>query len=288
MAMRRCIPALLVAGFAALASSSAVRAGDDTIRLGTSGTFGGVTGEDDMELVRGRGGFGGGGFRGGFGGFRGGFGGFRGGVVGFRGGFGGFRGGFVGFRGGFGGFRGGFVGFRGGFGGSFVQPFVYYRPFFPVVYSQPIYYWPCGSEITVNTPSVLAQLPLDSSEGATNPYQFQSAAARPQLLPMPGAVPPGANGNQTFPYDGGPASPLPLPRPGNNGIDGQPTPQPTIPLSGKVVSASPNQVTGGTSQFTSHLISASTVSAPEQPSVNRFSYPAYGDQSLPSVRKQSR
>jgi hypothetical protein len=76
-----------------------------------------------------RGGFGGGGFRGGGGGFRGGFGG------------GGFRGGFGGFRGGFGGFRGGFGGFRGGFrSGIFIGPtfgFGFYDPFWWPAWSYP-------------------------------------------------------------------------------------------------------------------------------------------------------
>ena len=72
-----------------------------------------------------------------------------------------------------------------------------------------------------------------------------------------------------------------MPLPGQNGGE----PQPTVPLTGKVVSL-PRVLSGGTSQYTvTHLVGSGT-DTPAAQATNSYAYPAYGDQSLPQVRKQ--
>ena len=217
--MRRFGLAMLGVGALALTLGSAVRADDDTFRLGTSssGMLTGPSGGTDTQLVahRGGGGGGGGGHRGG-GGFHGG--GFRGG--GFHGG--GFHGGGFhrgGYYGGYrGGYRGGYWG-GGGWGGGYYGGYYpyyggYYSGYSPYYYGgyyQPYYYGgyrcislnggdvgPYGVGLTViSAPTELTQLPVQQVPSA---YQYQSAA-KPQGLPLPTPVP---AQNQTFPYDGGP------------------------------------------------------------------------------------
>lgn len=227
--MRSVMLTMVAGGLVTLAAGSAIRADDDTFRLGTSsaGTASAVTGDIDTLLVRGGGGRGVGG-RGGFahgGGFRGG---------GFRGGYGGgFRGGYGyggGYRGGFGyaGFRGGY-GYYGSYGGyGYYRPYVY-GGYYPSVYYSPNYYYdstyystpyyyPMSGQVTISTPTVRAQLPVQDSQPGAVPYQYQSMNS-PQRLPMPVAPPQSFDPNQTFPYDGGPhrcRTPATIPRRARN------------------------------------------------------------------------
>jgi len=184
----------------------------DTMTLGGKGTIESAR-LDYTELTRGGGhggGFHGGGFHGG--GFRGGFGGgFRGGVrvgVGFRGGFGGVRvgigyGGYrgYGYRGyGYGGYGYGGYGYGGGYGGGLYSAYGY-------PYTSYGYGGYCGISATqadIYSPAVLlnavAQVPVIHmpSTLVTQPIQVVSQPAQ-------------AGGDQTFPYDGGPARPIPQP-----------------------------------------------------------------------------
>jgi len=311
--MRRFGLAMLGAGLLALTLGSAVRADDDTIRLGTSssGALTGPSGGTDTELVvYRRGGGGGGHYRGGYGGYRGGYGGYRGGYGGYRGGYyGGYRGSW---GGGYGGYYGGYYAqpYYGGYYSGYSQPY-YYGGY----YSQPYYggyygggyyrsnyggyhhrhYYggyrrislngdPCSSgvELTViSTPTAFTQLPVQQAQPAA-PIQYESAA-KPQGLPMPAVAP---SQNQTFPYDGGPQAPLPLPGP--NGVEPSVAPQPSVPLTGKVVSL-PRELSGGTSQYTiTHLVGfgTATPNTAQAPAATSYAYPAYGEQALPQVRKQ--
>jgi hypothetical protein len=241
---------LAVAGLLAGSASSqagdvfrlAIPAGDNTptMKLGEVGPD-----ADTLDIFRG-------GFRGGFGGgFRGGFGG------GFRGGFGGgFRGGFVG---------GGFRSFYGGYG---------YRPYWGGFYGYRPYYWggygygysgypnylysgyygglcPIGgvSPGIATTTFSLQLSPAASVQGVPSgsaPYPAPSNPARP------------APNDGTFEYDGGPRSPIPIPRgePSTPRTDPAPVnPQPSVPLEGRPVS-----------------IPATVRPAP------KYTYPAYGEQ----------
>jgi hypothetical protein len=107
----------------------------------------------------------------------------------------------------------------------------------------------------------------------------------PQEMLPPDAVGPYDGGpypGQTYPYDGGPQYPVPQP----GAVQPGATPQPSVPLTGKVVSL-PRQTTGGVLHYTS--FSAATpapATAPVAPvSTTPYRYPAYGEQALPSVRR---
>lgn len=222
---------------------------DDTYRLGGKVGDGTTTklawdGQDETVLTRGyRGGFGYGGFRGGFhGGYRVGYGGFYGGHRGY---YGGYRVGYGGgYRVGYGGYYGG--GYGGGYYGGYAAPYAsysYYTPSYyyaaPLYYSQPCYTYPINGGIT----------------GAQT-YQPMIVNPAQEKLPQPYTQPmPSADG--TYPYDGGPKAPVPLPK------------DPTIPQYQpglKVVPASDGRLVSlpGGQQKTA--------------TQGGFAYPAYGEQ----------
>jgi hypothetical protein len=245
---------------ALLSWTAAARAGD-TVRLSLSPNDSTPTqnlvadGQDTDTVLVGRGfggGFRAGGFRaGGFaaGGFR--AGGFRAG--GFRvGGFGGVRAaGFrtVGFRGWGGSWGGrgwwgpGWAG-RGWWGWGGYWPWYgygYYGGYSPV-YVDYNYYTPYidYSVLSYGTPVVSPGVTVDVA-----PYSNYTA---PAPTPSAPAVPP--NGDGTYPYDGGPTNPVPLPRP-------MPKADPTaVPPAGVPLEGRPVSLTRGTS---------------------RWAYPAYGE-----------
>jgi hypothetical protein len=251
MTMLRRSWAMAAAGVLTLVVSPQFARADDTVRLG--GTMDdaktvtlGYDGQSDTMLMRG---VHGGGFRGGFGG------GFRGGFVGFRGGFGGgFRGGFVGFRGGYyGGYRGGFYGGYGGFyGGYGYWPYyAAYTPYYfppPVCYPTPVYtYYPVGGDVTVVQ--------------AAKIYRPTYVAPDRESLPQPYGPPSGPMpfSNGTYPYDGGPANPIPLPR----GADQAPMGQPVAP---KIAPPTDGR-----------LVSLPTAQPATSAANSGFAYPAYGE-----------
>jgi hypothetical protein len=198
---------------------------EDTLRLAlpnnsdTQTTLDLKATEDDLDaelhdIARGgRGGGGRGGVgRGGRGGFgRGGIG--RGGVRGgFRGrgfGFGGrgfgFRGRGFGFRGrgfGFGGWGSGFGGWGyGGYGGYYGGYYPYYSDYY---YAPPVYgvysAYPCSG--TIVSSSTTLSTPLPPVVGTPVPSGGQPGIPAPAPKPAPG----------TYPYDGGPKAPIPMPR----------------------------------------------------------------------------
>lgn len=185
-----------------------------------------------------RGGFGG--FRGGFGGFRAGFGfggfrgGFYGGFRGWGGGWGGWRGGWGGWGGGWGGWRGGWGGWGGGWGYSCYQP-----------------YWGCGygwcgspwvslgcnngfCSISDTSPGIASNFTLSLGPTSLRVQTPQALPAQPGTLQQPSP-----NGNGTFNYDGGPRSPVPLPRSDQSAPPVNPAPksvQPSVPLEGLPIS----------------------------------------------------
>jgi hypothetical protein len=227
-----------LAGVAALfAGAQVARAADDVIPLRGAGSSSAATitlgydGKADTELARyARGGYGGyrGGHYGGYGGYRGGH----------YGGYGGYRGAYYGgYRGGhYGGYRGYYAGYGGyrGYYGGYYRPYYYgnyggYYPYYSSYYYSPSYYYStpyydygyygCNTGV-VAAPSVYAyQQPYYPS---VQPYGVQGQvygnyngySGVPQqngvTQPMPPVQPP--NGNGTFPYDGGPNNPVPMPR----------------------------------------------------------------------------
>jgi hypothetical protein len=315
MAMRKLGLAVLSAGLMVLAGTTVVRADDDTIRLGTSnsGTLGTITGAADTELVYWRGGWGGyrgssyGGYRNyGYGGYRNyGYGGYRNyGYGGYRNyGYGGYRnygyghhrpyyasyyGGYRPYYGGYGGYNRPYYGGYGyggygnggyGYGGYGNGGYGYggygnggygYGGYGNGGYGYGGYgnggYYGIGYENPAGTDyaAPFGQAPVQQ-------YQY----LQPQQLPAPAVVAPQAG--ETFPYDGGPQSPVP--QPGVAPVQPGATPQPTVPLTGKVVSV-PRETTGGVVYYTSYT-DRTTAATP----TSRYTYPAYGDQVLPTVRK---
>lgn len=252
--MMRRFGALAAVGALLLTGNQYASAGDDdTYRLGgkvgdASTTKLAWDGQDDTVLTRGfRGGFG----HGGYGGVRGGF------AVGFRGGvYGGFRGGYYGGFRGYNSFYRPFVsvgfnrGYYGGYGyGGYGYGYSYYPTYYapsyyaaPLYYSQPCYTYPISG---YGTGGALTYQPM-----IVNPAQQQQQQQLPQPYSMPMKPSDG-----TYPYDGGPTAPVPLPK------ETVPAYQPgskIVPASdGRLVSlpnGQPKATTGG------------------------FAYPAYGEQ----------
>jgi len=239
---------LAIAGFAiaALALAGSADAGEvirlslpgdqakaDTLNLKASNLDLALESED-ARYYRG-GGFGyGGGYRGGFvGGYRGGYGGF---------GYGGYRGGYYGgYRGGYyGGYYGGYRGFAGGYYGY--RSYAYYPQYYSSYYIAPQYYgyyngyngygggyggyggygyggyayaYPCTETVLSTPPPVSYRIvtnptitnPQIVTPGPTNPGPTTSGPTLPPPTLDDGKGTPG-----TFPYDGGPKDPVPLPK----------------------------------------------------------------------------
>jgi hypothetical protein len=155
---------------------------------------------------------------------------------------------------------------------AYYRPVVYAPYYQPVVVS-PTYYYPISGQQV--TPTMLTY--STTVNAAAQPAPTTRSGSSPQQLRMPGLVPQQPGGPQTFPYDGGPPSPVPMPGPD------QVEPRPGVPVPGKIVSL-PQETTGGVSQlYTVSLRSANASAA--VPATTRLTYPAYGEQSLPAVRR---
>lgn len=170
------------------------------------------------------------------------------------------RGWYGGYRGfGYGGYRGwggyGYSAYRGwggyGWGGYYRPYYSYYRPYYPSVsfnfgYYRPYvpyynYYYP--PQIYYYGPSCY-YYPI-STDGASPNYTQAIVKVEPTRIygqPNGGVVqvaPPAAPQNGSYYYDGGPQTPVPLPK---SGVETKPVPAPpqkTIPLEGIPVSLPP-------------------------------------------------
>ncbi len=270
--MRRLSLALLAAGVITLAYGTAARADNDTVRLGKSstGAASDITGDVDTSLVVWRGGYHGhrgyyGGYRGYYGGYRGYYGGYRGGYWG--GGYGFYR------RPYYGGYYGGYRPYYAGYYGGGFYGAGYYRPYYGGYYGYSSYYWPCSAQ---SAPVVVTLAP-QAVQPAAPVYQAQAPA--PQLLPAPAPV--AAPQQATYPYDGGPKALVPMPN--ADTVDPTFGPRPTVPVQGKLVYL-PAETTGGSTQL--HTVSLQTSVAQQPAAAPRYSYPAYGEQSLPPVTRR--
>jgi len=264
---------------AGLALTSTAKAGDDVIRLALPSSSSdvltlGVTPSDldadTIDVVR-RGYYGGyyGGYRGGYG-----YGGYRGGYYGgYRGyGYGGYRGGYYGgYRGygygyGYGGYRGGYYGgYRGyGYGYGYYRPRYYGGYYSSSYYSSGYYgisddqgadvYAICARSVVRSAPSTYYRQPSYSQPS----YQPQPI----EELPAPSAVPqvmPRAD-ESTFPYDGGPKNPVPMPVPSQS-LD----------------EAKPTQIPYGRLQPGETLVSVKPKQTEEKKTSGKWNFPAYGE-----------
>jgi len=211
---------------AVLALSGAASADDRDTRLlgGTTGatmTLGGQgtvaqAATEDLELTghygyRGYYGWGGGARYGGY------YGGYRGG---YRGGYGGYYGGYRGGYGGYGGYRGYYGGFArpyyAGYYGGFARPYYggyYAQPYYGLSYSSYSYYQPFPVYSTYYCgPSLYLGIGGDVGSGAPTVTLGGTDFATPSPVVTQPMTPPAAPADGTFPYDGGPMSPVPLPK----------------------------------------------------------------------------
>jgi hypothetical protein len=254
--------ALATAGMLALALP--VRAGD-TQRLSmpsrTAGapTVGLVDDLKSADTVKVRGY---GGYRGGYGGYHGGYGGYRGGYGGYHGYSHGYYGGYRGYGrsyyGGYGYGRGYYGGYR-GYGRSYYGGYGYYPSFAYSGYYQP-YYYSTPSVYYDSTPSYYFDPYLCPSAGLSGRVLSLNITTTPTIrrrivevvaAPTPGPAPVQSD-DQTFPYDGGPRIPAPMPK-------AEPTPdaRPAAPP-----------------------VDDHSVSLPAKVA-SRLVYPAYGEQAFP-------
>jgi hypothetical protein len=285
---------------AGLALTSSARADDDVIRLAQTRsssddtwTLGGTRADLEADTIAtGRGGFHGGGFHGS--GFHGG--GFRGGFHG--GGFRGFHTGFRGFHTGFRGFHTGFRGFHRGFYGGFYRPWFYGASYYWPYYSS--YYWPsyyagygsgfggyggygyggyyspyyggygyggyCGISDNggADTYAICSRRSVGVYYYSSAPqvYQYQYPRyQQPSVQPQAPQLMPRAD--ETFPYDGGPKTPIPMPQESLQPEDARPTVIPYSKLAPgeKLVSLQPKEK-----------------SPSQEKKTGKWNYPAYGEQ----------
>lgn len=261
--MRHVLGTALAVGVGlALASISEA---NDVVRLGGPSAQAAIQGGTDTELVHWRG------YRGYYGGYRGFHGGHRGYYGGYYGGYRGYYGGGYGFR-----FATPYVSF-----GYYSRPHFHYRPYYAsyyqpfyassyyypsYYYSYPSYYYPCAGE----------ELPAAQVMNLQSTYQ----------APLPrtnGPTMPPAQGDGTFPYDGGPRAPVPMPAPQNetNPTKRAPVPNAIVPLDGRLVSLQ-SEISGGTSAIPTPILptQASRTAAP------RVTFPAYGEDPFTAVPRK--
>jgi hypothetical protein len=121
---------------------------------------------------------------------------------------------------------------------GYARPFAYSYFYAPPVYYSPYYYCPINGSGSI--------MPYATSVGAQ--INFTVMRPAPDNLHAPTPLP-GASSDGTYPYDGGPLNPVPMP-------SSQPAPkaQPTVPLEGRPVS----------------------LPAPEK-AEKKYTYPAYGE-----------
>jgi len=289
MTMRYHIMSALAAGLVFAASSATWAA--EIVRLGGPSAESTIQGATDTELVRGygRGSYGGGYGRGYYGG---GYGrGYYGGGYG-RGYYGGHYGGYG--RGYYGGYYGGYGrGYYGGHYGHYHQPYYYgsyyggYRPYYSNYYSPYYgnYYSSYYGNSYYGSPYYYgiaydgyAVAPMTTLQATVYP---QTQIAPPQPYAQPQMPPASDSGNGTYPYNGGPANPIP--QPSDSPVPMNSPPRGIVPLDGKLVSL-PVETTGDVSVVPSiqRWTYVSTAAAPA-----RITYPAYGDVSIPPAPRKT-
>jgi hypothetical protein len=194
--------------------------------------------------------------------------------------------GWHGYRGYYGGYRGYYGGYYGGYRGYYGGYYGFYRPYYPRYYAS-YYYPPVVYQPSCYTPyySNSYYYPIAGQPAPTVTMQASYYAPAPaSSQPTPGqrfSEPiPAPGGNGTFPYDGGPRSPIPMPAPG---ADINPaTDRGIIPLDGKLVSI-PNETSGGFSPVGLPAVQPRTTPTTTTPATKtptpapRVIYPAYGD-----------
>jgi len=210
--------------------------------------------------------------------------------------YGGYGMGYGGYGMGYGGYGMGYGGYGGmGYGGWGGYP--YYSSY---------YYYPCAANPGIGG------APLLTLQAQANyvqpPYQPQLALPQgnypaplsqlpqqqqPQQQYGTPVMPPASDGNQTYPYNGGPNNPVPYPNGNGNGNGNGsspmniPAPRGIVPLDGKLVSL-PRSTTGGVSILvpTSNWNLVST-GAPQANAPARVAYPAYGEQRTPAAPRRN-
>ena len=215
-------------------------------------------------------------------------------------------------------YRGGHYGYRGYYGGyygrgyyyrpyyySYYRPYYYggygygygygYPAYYPSYYYPSYYYpsyyysYPCAVRPApvVTAGPVVTPAPIVSQ--STNIYTQPPSYALPNGTNPSVQLPPGPNGNGTYPYNGGPSNPVPLPQ-ADNPLPMNGGPGGVIPLDGKLVSL-PSETGVTLSQVaTPDIQRLRYVSLPHSPIANttpaRITYPAYGEQPIaPLPRK---
>jgi len=268
----------LTAGLLALAVFTPARAADDDLRLTLPGaadaadaptrTLGATNDDLTADTFETRY-YGGGGYRGGYGGYRGYGGGYRGGYYGgYRGGYyGGYRGGYYGYgRGYYGGYgRGLYIGgFGRGYGyggygyggygygyGGYAPVYSYYS--YPVYPSYSYYYSPCAVVASSVAPATTLDYSITPSTPTPSGPTLSTTPTTPTTptLPTPGAgvAPPMPRADGTYPYNGGPAALVPMPK----GEETMTLPRVPTPITDRIVSLE------------------------VEPKTGKFLYPAYGE-----------
>jgi len=300
--MRYLTLSALAAGLV-LAVSSATWA-SDIVRLGGPSAESTIQGATDIELVRyGYGGYGRGHY--GHGHYGHGYGrGYYGGGYGYgRGYYGGYGRGYYGnyYGGGYGrGYYGSYYG-RGYYGGGYGNSYYgggygnsyygggYGNGYYGGGYGRGYYggygggyYGIAGCE----APVVTLQAPIVSQAQYQQPGQYYQQPGQYSAPVMPPAA---DSPDGTYPYNGGPANPIP--QPANNPI---PTNRGIVPLDGKLVSL-PSAISGGVSPVSlnngQRYTFVSTTSAPVSRQLNpapaRIAYPAYGDVVVPQAPRKN-
>jgi len=270
----------LAVGLAVLAGlllTSTAKADNDMIRLATHDSSANtltLQGHDDDEadtLLVARYGGGRGGF---YGGYRGGYGGYRGGYASYRGGYyGGYRGGYYGgYRGGYyGGYRGGYYGgYR--YGGYYPRYYGGYYPryyssyYYPSYYPSYSYYYPSyGYSYSAYYPisgncdneSRVLVVPPSSSNSLPQPNETLPG-------PTPRIMPRADDG--TFPYDGGPKAPVPMPKI-----------VPQQEMEARSLDVRPTVVPFDSIYPDETLVSMKAKAEKTEPKTGKWNFPAYGE-----------
>jgi len=135
---------------------------------------------------------------------------------------------------------------------------------------------------------VTLQAPIFSQAQYQQPQQYYQ---QPSQNPAP-VMPPADSSDGTYPYNGGPANPIP--QPANNPIPMNNAPRGIVPLDGKLVSL-PSATSGGVSPVSLSINQrysfVSTTAAPVARQLSAapapIAYPAYGEAVVPTAPRKN-